>query len=150
MWRRANDWIAVHATLAFGSMWATYVFFLYGFAPIMWPKSLVTLLYWSNTVQLWSLPLLMVGQNVLGRAGERRDQEQFRMTQQIDQLTQEQAVMMGAQRAMLDALTALSEEMLRVLLAVADKAAEIDAEVDALTAAEQQARTLLASGGADE
>lgn len=72
------------------------------------------------------------------------------MTQQIDQLTQEQAVMMGAQRAMLDALTALSEEMLRVLRAVADKAAEIDAEVDALTAAEQQARTLLASGGADE
>jgi len=51
--QRLNDWIAVRATILFGSMWATYVFFLYGFAPLMWPQSLVTLLYWSNTVQLW-------------------------------------------------------------------------------------------------
>lgn len=52
--QRLNDWIAVHATILFGSMWATYAFFLYGFAPLIWPGSMVTLLYWSNTVQLWS------------------------------------------------------------------------------------------------
>lgn len=48
-------------------MWVTYLLFLYGFIPVVWPSQMNALLYWSNTVQLWSLPLLMVGQNVLGR-----------------------------------------------------------------------------------
>lgn len=92
----------------------------------------------------------MVGQNVLGRAGARRDDEQFRMTQQIDKLAQEQYAMMGAQTAMIDTLTAVSEEMLRVLRAVAATATEIDAEVDALTAHDLGAQALLARGGAEE
>ena len=169
MWRRPrtadraslNDRVAVFLTRVIGTMPMFYALIVwYG----LWigvnlflgprafdkPWSFPTLLFASNFLQLIWLPAISVGQNVLGRAGERRDQEQFRMTQQIDQLTQEQHTMMGAQRAMLDALTALSEEMLRVLRAVADKTTEIDAEVDALTAYEQQARTLLASGGADE
>lgn len=33
------------------------------------------LLYWSNTVQLWSLPLLMCGQVVIGRAAEKQNNE---------------------------------------------------------------------------
>jgi hypothetical protein len=70
--RTFNEWLAAHATLVFGSMWMTYAFCLYGFIPVIWPSAMNTLLYWSNTVQLWSLPLLMVGQNVLGRAAERR------------------------------------------------------------------------------
>lgn len=67
-----NETVAVRATLIFGSMWVTYLCFLYGFVPVLWPSEMNTLLYWSNTIQLWSLPLLMVGQNVLGRAAERR------------------------------------------------------------------------------
>jgi hypothetical protein len=70
-----NERVAVRTTLIFGSMWATYAFFLYGFIPIVWPSAMTTLLYWSNTVQLWSLPLLMVGQNVLGRAAVRQAAE---------------------------------------------------------------------------
>jgi hypothetical protein len=63
-----NERLAVWATKAFGSMWTTYAFFAYGFLPILFPSAMNTLLYWSNTVQLWSLPLLMVGTAVLGRA----------------------------------------------------------------------------------
>ena len=65
----------MRATLVFGSMWMTYVFFLYGFGPVIFPQLMDKMLYWSNTVQLWSLPLLMVGQNVMGRAAEKREQE---------------------------------------------------------------------------
>jgi hypothetical protein len=70
-----NERLAVRATRAFGSMWTTYGLFLYGFLPVLLPGAMTALLYWSNTVQLWSLPLLMVGQSVLGRAAERQARE---------------------------------------------------------------------------
>lgn len=70
-----NERVAVRATRVFGSMWTTYGMFLYGFLPVLIPSAMATLLYWSNTVQLWSLPLLMVGQAVLGRSAERQSRE---------------------------------------------------------------------------
>ena len=70
-----NDRLAISSTRAFGTMWIFYLFFLFGFVPVLWPASMEKLLYWSNTVQLWALPLLMVGQHLLGRASERRAQE---------------------------------------------------------------------------
>jgi hypothetical protein len=70
-----NERLAVRATRAFGSMWTTYALFAYGFLPVLLPGAMAALLYWSNTVQLWSLPLLMVGQAVLGRAAERQARE---------------------------------------------------------------------------
>jgi len=75
MVKQFNERIAVRATLIFGSMWMTYLFFFYGFIPVLFPKDMNTFLYWSNTVQLWSLPLIMVGQNVLDRVREKREQE---------------------------------------------------------------------------
>ena len=69
---RFNERIAVRGTIVFGSMWVTYMFFLYGLAPLMFPARMNELLYWSNTIQLWSLPLLMVGTNLLGRTSEAR------------------------------------------------------------------------------
>ncbi len=72
-----NESVAVHITMVFGTMWTCYAFFFYGFLPIMFPKYMSTFLYWSNTVQLWSLPLLMVGQGVMGRASELRAQETY-------------------------------------------------------------------------
>ncbi len=70
-----NDALAITCTRAFGTMWVFYLFFLFGFVPVLWPAKMSELLYWSNTVQLWALPLLMVGQHLLGRASERRAQE---------------------------------------------------------------------------
>jgi len=77
--RKVNEWIAINMTKIFGTMWTTYLFFLYGFAPILFPQYMVQLLYWSNTVQLWSLPLLMVGTNLLGRTTEERAQKDHEM-----------------------------------------------------------------------
>ncbi|MFX4302956.1 hypothetical protein ACOJUR_11990 [Alicyclobacillus tolerans] len=77
--RRVNDWIALRMTLIFGTMWMTYLFFIYGFLPLLFPQQEVNLLYWSNTVQLWSLPLLMVGTNLLGKKSEERAQQDHEM-----------------------------------------------------------------------
>lgn len=73
--RRVNEWVAIHATKVFGTMWVTYALFLYGLVPVIEPRFMNDLLYWSNTIQLWSLPLLMVGTNLLGKASEVRAQE---------------------------------------------------------------------------
>jgi hypothetical protein len=72
---KLNERIAMRGTLIFGTMWVTYLFFIYGFLPILFPDHMSNFLYWSNTVQLWSLPLLMVGTNLLGRTSEKRSKE---------------------------------------------------------------------------
>jgi hypothetical protein len=72
-----NERIAVMSTLIFGSMWMFYLFFLYGFLPLL-PKLAPyqdKFLYWGSWIQLWALPLLMVGGIVLNRASERRAAE---------------------------------------------------------------------------
>lgn len=134
--RRFNEWIALHMTLLFGSMWITYLFVFYGFLPLFLPNQEVNLLYWSNTVQLWSLPLLMVGTNLLNRKSEAQAQQQYAMIQRIDQITQAMTDSMTAQRAMLTTLIDLADTSTALLTAVEAKTQEIDAEVDALTAKE--------------
>jgi hypothetical protein len=69
---RVNERIAVWATHKFGTMWAAYLFAAYGMIPIAWASLSGLILYWSNWIQLWSLPLIMVGTAVIGRATERR------------------------------------------------------------------------------
>ena len=70
-----NERVAVRATQLFGSMGMTYLFFSYGFIPVIFPAAMTALLYWSNTVQLWSLPLIAVGTSVLGRAAVQQARE---------------------------------------------------------------------------
>lgn len=72
-----NEKFAEWFTLRFGTMWTFYAFMLYGLLPLIKAISpyMDKLLYWSNWVQLWSLPLLMVGTNILGRKSEVRSQE---------------------------------------------------------------------------
>ena len=69
-----NETIAVWLTKAFGTMWICYAFMVYGLLPafaIFHPHQ-EAFLYWSNWVQLWSLPLILVGTNILGREAEER------------------------------------------------------------------------------
>ncbi len=80
---RFNDWLAVRVTNIFGSMWTAYLFFLYGFGPVLWPQYMNAMLYWSNTVQLWSLPVIMVGGIVLGRASEKRSEVMLKLIQDL-------------------------------------------------------------------
>ena len=70
--RRLNEWLAVRGTATFGTMWAFYVLFVYGLLPTIFPGEMDRLLYWSNVIQLVALPLIMVGQNIQGRAAEQR------------------------------------------------------------------------------
>ena len=61
-----NESLALYLTKAFGTMWICYAFMVYGALPafaIFQPHQ-ASFLYWSNWVQLWSLPLIMVGTNI--------------------------------------------------------------------------------------
>ncbi|MFJ2575957.1 hypothetical protein [Kitasatospora aureofaciens] len=75
MSRPFNERVAVAATRGFGTMWACYALTAFSLLPLAFPDQQAQLLYWSNCVQLVALPLLMVGQQVLGRAAERRATE---------------------------------------------------------------------------
>ena len=71
-----NETLALYLTKAFGTVWICYAFMIYGVLPafaIFHPYQ-ESFLYWSNWVQLWSLPLILVGTNILGRNAERRSQ----------------------------------------------------------------------------
>ena len=74
---QVNERIALMSTIIFGSMWMFYAFFLYGFLPLLpqFAPYQEKFLYWGSWVQLWALPLLMVGGIVLNRASERRAAE---------------------------------------------------------------------------
>jgi hypothetical protein len=83
-----NDWFALKMTQKFGSMGMFYLLVFYGLLPCI--RFLApfqnTFLYYSNFVQLISLPLLMVGQNLTGRVAEKRDQETHRLVKQSHDL----------------------------------------------------------------
>lgn len=73
---QVNEILALFLTKAFGTMWICYAFMIYGVLPVfaIFHPYQSSFLYWSNWVQLWSLPLILVGTNILGRDGERRSQ----------------------------------------------------------------------------
>lgn len=110
-----NDRVARRATLVFGTMLCTYGFVVYGALGALFTKEQATLLYWSNWIQLWSLPLLMVGQVVLGRASERRNQQAFDDTEAIlhghQQLAAHQAAQDEAQSAQGELLKKIAEKV---------------------------------------
>ena len=72
-----NQRIARSTTLIFGTMWVFYAFFVYGLLPLLpgLQQHQSALMYWSTWVQLWALPLIMVGQQVLSKDAEKRANE---------------------------------------------------------------------------
>lgn len=87
-----NQRLAVLFTRGFGSMFAFYILVawmliwmvlatagIWLFAKDAYPFPF--LLFCSNLVQLWALPVIMVGQNVLNRHAELQAEEQFQTTQ---------------------------------------------------------------------
>ena len=74
-WLRSfNEKIATWGVKNFGTMFCFWICFFYGFLaiiPVLAPYQ-NTLLYWSSWVQLWALPLLMVGNIILSRDAEKR------------------------------------------------------------------------------
>ena len=107
---QSNETVALYITKAFGTMWICYAFMVYGALPafaIFHPYQ-TSFLYWSNWVQLWSLPLILVGTNILGRNAEKRsqlDHEKLAKSYEEQQLTYSQVIaMLKKQEEMMTAL----------------------------------------------
>ena len=126
-----NEMFALYLTKAFGTMWICYAFMIYGVLPafaILHPYR-ESFLYWSNWVQLWSLPLILVGTNLLGRDAEKRSQldheklaksydEQQRTYSQVIAMLKRQEEMMTAmlrQDKVLEAQSTVLAEQTEVL-----------------------------------
>ncbi len=93
-----NGWLAAGITKGFGSMWAFYVLVVWMFAWMFlasiafwifqYDKYPFTfLLFLSNLVQLWALPVLAVGQQVLSRASDKQALQTYQDAEAGLQLT---------------------------------------------------------------
>ena len=83
-----NAKLAVWLTQHVGSMWTAYLFTVICFiglgAILGWlPNTLYWIIKWltSSFLSLTILPIIMVGQNILGRKSEMQADEQFKTTQ---------------------------------------------------------------------
>jgi hypothetical protein len=77
-----NERIAIKSTKYFGSMWTFWLFCGWAFLPLIpaLEQYKETILYISSGfIQLAALPLIMVGQDIMGRAAEIRSQEDHAM-----------------------------------------------------------------------
>ena len=93
--RRFNESVAAHITLVTTSMWFLYGLVLFvglwmRFSPILHidtAPSYPVMLYWVNLFQALMLPILAVGQSVLSRASEKRQQHEAEVIDRLDHLT---------------------------------------------------------------
>lgn len=95
-----NGWLASAITKAFGSMWMFYALIVWMF---VWMAAATAgvwlfrldrypfpfLLFLSNLVQLWALPVLAVGQQVLSRASDKQALQTYRDAEATLQLSDE-------------------------------------------------------------
>ncbi len=115
---RVNEMVAVWLTRAFGTMWICYAFIIYGLLPafaILHPYQ-ASFLYWSNWIQLWSLPLILVGTNILGRDADRRaqiDHEKLAQAYEEQRKTHTQVLKLFARQEELMAGMAKQDEALK-------------------------------------
>jgi uncharacterized membrane protein len=95
-----NGRLAVFITNKFGSMWAFYilVIWMFGWMALATlgvglfskdPYPFVFLLFLSNLVQLFALPILAVGQQVLSRASDKQAEQTYKDAEAILKLQDE-------------------------------------------------------------
>ena len=95
-----NGRLAVFITNKFGSMWAFYVLVIWMFGWMALatlgvgifnkdPYPFVFLLFLSNLVQLFALPILAVGQQVLSRASDKQAEQTYKDAEAILKLQDE-------------------------------------------------------------
>jgi uncharacterized membrane protein len=95
-----NQRLAVFITHIFGSMWMFYalVCWMFGWMALATagvvffrndPYPFTFLLFLSNLVQLFALPILAVGQRVLSRATEEQDEQTYKDAEAILELQDE-------------------------------------------------------------
>ena len=78
-----NKRLSIIGTKAFSSMWAFYIFFIWGLLgvlPGVPPKVKEFVLMVSSAfIQLWALPLIAVGNAVMNKSSERRAEKDHKM-----------------------------------------------------------------------
>ena len=71
-----NERIAIGVTKMMGTMWCAYAFLVLALLPLVLPSTETWVQYASSAVlQLVALPVLAVGQSLLGRAAEKRAEQ---------------------------------------------------------------------------
>jgi hypothetical protein len=74
--KKINDIIAIKITELVGTMGCVYIFFIWSMLPVFFHNSQALVFYVSGAVlQLVLLPLIMVGQKLLGAESEQRAKE---------------------------------------------------------------------------
>jgi len=86
---KVNDLLATRLTMFVGTIWAFYVFVIFGLTPILWPAYEQQILYWSNFLQLIFLPVITVGTAILSRDAQARASEDHDTIQKEFALLQE-------------------------------------------------------------
>ena len=77
---KINKTLAKYVTLAMGSMWCAYALFALALIPLEWPSTMQVVTYISSAViQLVALPIIMVGNQVLSEASEKRAKQDHAM-----------------------------------------------------------------------
>jgi len=96
---RFNSWLAVKITKGMATMWCAYAFLFWSLIPLLCPQSQTVVFYVSGgIVQLVSLSLIMVGQNVIGETSERRAIETHDCVMQELVLVQEELALAREER----------------------------------------------------
>jgi uncharacterized membrane protein len=73
---KINDSIALKTVAIMSSIWCVYAFLVWSLVPTLIPALQDFVFYVSGgIIQLVALPLIMVGQNLMGAAAEQRAQE---------------------------------------------------------------------------
>lgn len=95
-----NDRLAVFITQKFGTMWAFYILVIWMFGWMTLavlgiglfrqdPYPFTFLLFLSNLVQLFALPILAVGQQILSRASDKQAEQTYKDAESILKLEDE-------------------------------------------------------------
>jgi len=88
--KKINEIIALKSTMLIGTMWCVYLFIILAIVPIFVPSANTIVQYISSAfLQLVFLPLIMVGQDVMGRNTEKRAKKDHEMIMQELKLLKE-------------------------------------------------------------
>lgn len=91
---RFNDRLAVLMTKAMNSVWMFYVFFIVSALPIHYTDYKEVYHYFVEFISLVFLPIIMVGQRIMGRAGQIRAHEDHLTLQKMVKETQEELALL--------------------------------------------------------
>ena len=81
--KKASDKIAIGITHSMSSMWCVYAFLIWSLIPLVWHGAEAVVFYVSGgVIQLVALPMIMVGQSLLGKKAERRAEQDHQMIMQ--------------------------------------------------------------------